>query len=181
MWMFPFYKFERNINNLAALFKIWNSHYSEIRRKDNPEERIFLYTSQSPPLSLVPWRGLNQTITLAVCRCQKTFQFGEPPSGPSKLPLQKAASPQVVPSGVGRTSSSLTPLLCNADEGPAPWACLFLHTTQHSLQENRSTLHYSAWRAVSLIHVRRPVSEHLDHWKWADVNTLLTCQDRSVI
>lgn len=38
--------------------------------------------------------------TVAVCFCQKTFQFGDRPLGLGKLPLQKAASPQVAPSGV---------------------------------------------------------------------------------
>lgn len=42
---------------------------------------------------------------MAVCRCQKTFQFGNSPLGPGKLPLQKATSPQVAPSGVGPVRS----------------------------------------------------------------------------
>lgn len=86
------------------------------------------------PLFLSPWRWLNQMTTVAVCHCQKTFQFGGPPTSPGTLPLQKAASPQVAPSEAGLVYTPQPPpppphsnlLFSNADEGPGPaeHACL---------------------------------------------------------
>lgn len=81
--------------------------------------------------------------TVADCLCQKTFQFGDRPLGLGKLPLQKAASPQVAPSGVALLclpppSPYLTlslPLSCCCSamlmRAWAPWAYSSLHTKQN--------------------------------------------------
>lgn len=97
------------------------------------------------PLFLSPWRWLNQMTTVAVCHCQKTFQFGGPPTSQGTLPLQKAASPQVAPSEAGLvhapTTTTPTPLQPAVQQcwwGPRPhWARLSLQSKQDSVKEER--------------------------------------------
>lgn len=78
---------------------------------------LHLTFSSTSQFSLFP-EGGSICWKQRLCRCQKTFQFGDPPSGWGELSLQRAATSQVRPSGL-RSLPAHTPLLSNADEGRA--------------------------------------------------------------
>lgn len=158
--------------SLLLLYKrVYDSIWAEI--KLDFSHCLGLYLNLS-----VPWWRLIPPTTAAVCR-QKTFQFGDPPSGSGKLALQKAASPQVGPSGVQSLPFTLTLLLRNADEDTARPSILN-KTLSRRIRERASLFCMNS--VMSFICVSGKLSaafQQLGMYKWENVATKVFGEKKS--